>query len=78
MVCNYIGEKLLKSDDGLRRYIGTIGILLIINYAIFIVDYFIYREGKLFYLISSLFIGICLFGSNRKKKETEEDICEGE
>ena len=72
MASIYIGEKLLKTEDALRRYTGTIGILFIINYAYFIIDYIRYGEGKLFYIISSLFIGILLFFSNVKKEETEE------
>ena len=71
MVSIFIGEKLLKTEDALRRYKGTIGILFIINYAYFIIDYFRYGEGKLFYLISSLIIGILLFFSNRKKEAKE-------
>ncbi len=71
-VCHIIGKKFLKTEDALRRYIGTIGILFIISYAYFIIDYFRYGEGRLFYLISSLFIGILLFFSNRKNAEIEE------
>ena len=70
-VSSLIGKKLLKAEDAERRYNGTIGILFIINYAYFIVDYFRYSEGNLFYLISSLFIGILLFYTNRKNKIEE-------
>lgn len=69
---NFIGEKILKTEDALRRYVKTIGLLFIINYAYFIIDYFRVGEGTLFYLVSSLFIGIFLFFSNRKEKEIEE------
>lgn len=70
-VSSLIGEKLLKTEDAERRYNGTIGILFIIYYAYFIVDYFRYSEGNLFYLISSLFIGILLFFTNRENKVEE-------
>ena len=77
-VCNFIGEKLLKSEDALRRYFGTIGIIFIISYAYFIIDYFRYGEGKLFYLVSSLMIGICLLLGNRKKEyEGNDEISDG-
>ena len=72
MASNFIGEKILKTEDALRRYFKTIGILFIINYGYFIIDYFRYREGTLFYLVSSLFIGIYLFFSNRKEKDIED------
>lgn len=67
IVCNKVGEKLLKTEDSLRRYTAAVGIILIISYAIFIIDYFIYGEGNLFFLISLLIIGIYIFVSNRKK-----------
>ena len=70
-VCTLIGEKILKIEDAVRRYDGTIGILLIINNIIFIIDYFRYGEGSLFYLGSSLVMGIGIFMCNRKTK-TEE------
>ena len=73
-VVHKIGEKLLKTDDELRRYEKTIGLLLIINNTYLIIDYFRYDEGSLFFLSMSLIIGICLFFANRKKEETEEKI----
>ena len=71
MASYFIGEKMLKEDDAVRRYIGTIGILFIINYAYFIVDYFRYGEGTLFYLICSFGIGIYLLFSNRETKKQQ-------
>ena len=73
IACGWIGKKLLKIESGVRRYMGTVGILFIINYAYFILDYFRYGEGKLFYLISSFFTGILIYLSNRKKAEAEEE-----
>ena len=72
MASSYIGEKLLKTEDAERRYIGTIGILLIINNIIFIIDYFRYGEGNFLYFTSSLVIGMGMFFCNRKKSESEE------
>ena len=69
-VSSLIAEKLLKNDDDERRYNFTIGMLFIINYAYFILDYFRYGEGgNLFYLISSLVIGIYFVLANKKSKE---------
>lgn len=72
IACGWIGEKILKTESGVRRYMGTVGILFIINYAYYIVDYFRHGEGRLFYLISSLFIGILLYFSNRKEEEVKK------
>ena len=74
IVCNKIGEKLLKTDDAVRRYKGTVGIFFIINYTIFIIDYFICGEGNLFFLVLPLLIGVGILISSRKEKETEEEI----
>lgn len=71
---SFIGEKLLKTEDAMRRYFGTVGILFMINYTICIIDYFLYKEGSLFYFISSFFIGLCIFLGNRKKENREEKL----
>lgn len=68
-VANLIGEKLLKTDDAGRRYNFTLGMLLIINYIIFLIDFFRHNEGSLLYITSSIVIGFGLVMTNRKEKE---------
>ena len=68
-VANLIGEKLLKTDDAERRYNFTIGMLFIINYIIYLIDFFIYGEGSLLYITSSIVIGFGYVMCNRKEKE---------
>lgn len=67
-VSEKIGDKILKTEDALRRYNRNIGLLLIINYSYFIVDYFRYGEGNLYFFGASLVAGIGLFFVNLKKK----------
>jgi len=63
-VCRITGKKLLKTDDGTRRYLFTVGILLIINYTYFIFDYFRYKEGDFLFILLGLASGIVLILNN--------------
>ena len=68
-VANLIGEKILKTDDAVRRYNFTLGMLLIINYMIFLISYFMYNEGSLLQITSAIVIGFGYVMCNRKEKE---------
>ena len=68
MFSSFIGEKLLKNDDAVRRYNWTIGLLFVINFSYFIIDYFRYGEGELFYFILPLLAGIYMIFTNKKSR----------
>ena len=59
----------MKTDDAERRYNFTIGMLLIINYMIYLIDFFIHGEGSLLYITSAIVVGFGYVISNRKEKE---------
>lgn len=68
-ICKSIGNKILKTDDGIRKYMLTVGILFVINYIIFLIDYFMFKEQSLFNIIVSLLLGIVLIVLNLKEKD---------
>ncbi len=65
-VCSFIGHKLLKIDDAVRRYWFTVGALLVINYSYFLINYIRYKEGSPFEIIIFLIIGLVTLSYNRK------------